>query len=118
MKKQGHIFEPVVVSVIEAGKQGGILQEMLAELAAYYGQKTETARFLKNICLYPCLVLTLSITACCLFMFKLLPLFADLYQSFDLIPTLPLQLMLRLRGFAVKYWLAAGSFAVFTVYYL
>ncbi|WP_455653535.1 type II secretion system F family protein [Phascolarctobacterium sp.] len=118
MKKQGHIFEPVVVSVIEAGEQGGILQEMLTELAAYYGQKTETARFLKNICLYPCLVLTLSITACCLFMFKLLPLFADLYQSFDLIPTLPLQLMLMLRGFAVKYWLAAGSFAVFTVYYL
>lgn len=61
MKKHVHIFRPVTVSVIEAGEQGGILQEMLSELAVYFGQKEEINRFLKNICLYPCLVLSLAI---------------------------------------------------------
>ena len=37
MKKHVHIFRPVTVSVIEAGEQGGILQEMLSELAVYFG---------------------------------------------------------------------------------
>lgn len=113
MKKHVHIFRPVTVSVIEAGEQGGILQEMLSELAVYFGQKEEINRFLKNICLYPCLVLSLAIVTGCLFVVKLLPLFADLYQSFDLVPTLPLQVMMFVREIAVKYWQAAAS-----LYYL
>lgn len=118
MQKQAPVFENIVVSVIEAGEQGGILQEMLAELAVYYGQKTETSRFLKNICLYPCLVLSLAIAAGCLFMVKLLPLFADLYQSFDIIPTLPLQGMLLMRALAVKYWHLEIVLTAVSLYYL
>lgn len=115
MKKHVHIFRPVTVSVIEAGEQGGILQEMLA---VYFGQKEEINRFLKNICLYPCLVLSLAIVTGCLFVVKLLPLFADLYQSFDLVPTLPLQVMMFVREIAVKYWQAAASLSLFILYYL
>ena len=118
MKKHVHIFRPVTVSVIEAGEQGGILQEMLSELAVYFGQKEEINRFLKNICLYPCLVLSLAIVTGCLFVVKLLPLFADLYQSFDLVPTLPLQVMMFVREIAVKYWQAAASLSLFILYYL
>lgn len=117
MKKHVHIFRPVTVSVIEAGEQGGILQEMF-ELAVYFGQKEEINRFLKNICLYPCLVLSLAIVTGCLFVVKLLPLFADLYQSFDLVPTLPLQVMMFVREIAVKYWQAAASLSLFILYYL
>ena len=113
MKKHVHIFRPVTVSVIEAGEQGGILQEMLSELAVYFGQKEEINRFLKNICLYPCLVLSLAIVTGCLFVVKLLPLFADLYQSFDLVPTLPLQVMMFVREIAVKY-----ALSLFILYYL
>lgn len=118
MKKHVHIFRPVTVSVIEAGEQGGILQEMLSELAVYFGQKEEINRFLKNICLYPCLVLSLAIVTGCLFVVKLLPLFADLYQSFDLVPTLPLQVMMFVCEIAVKYWQAAASLSLFILYYL
>ena len=118
LKKHVHIFRPVTVSVIEAGEQGGILQEMLSELAVYFGQKEEINRFLKNICLYPCLVLSLAIVTGCLFVVKLLPLFADLYQSFDLVPTLPLQVMMFVREIAVKYWQAAASLSLFILYYL
>ena len=118
LKKHAHIFEPVAVSVIEAGEQGGILQEMLSELAVYFGQKAEINRFLKNICLYPCLVLLLAMVTGCLFIVKLLPLFADLYQSFDLVPTLPLQVMMTVREIAVKYWQAAAVLSLFVLYYL
>ena len=116
MKKHVHIFRPVTVSVIEAGEQGGILQEMLSELAVYFGQKEEINRFLKNICLYPCLVLSLAIVTGCLFVVKLLPLFADLYQSFDLVPTLPLQVMMFVREIAVKYWQAVSVFKFYLFY--
>ena len=95
MKKHVHIFRPVTVSVIEAGEQGGILQEMLSELAVYF-----------------------AIVTGCLFVVKLLPLFADLYQSFDLVPTLPLQVMMFVREIAVKYWQAAASLSLFILYYL
>jgi type IV pilus assembly protein PilC len=64
------------------------------------------------------LVLSLAIVTGCLFVVKLLPLFADLYQSFDLVPTLPLQVMMFVREIAVKYWQAAASLSLFILYYL
>ena len=115
MQKLGGAFAPVVFAVVEAGEEGGVLQEMLSELAVYYRQRSETSRFLKNICLYPCFVLLLTAATFILFIVKLLPLFADLYQSFNVLPSLPLQMLLMLRSFAGEYWqttlfLASGYF--------
>ncbi|CAK7028725.1 type II secretion system F family protein [uncultured Phascolarctobacterium sp.] len=118
MKKQPQVFTAVAVAVAEAGEHGGVLQEMLSELAAYYGQKAETASFLKNICLYPCFVLVLSLATFILFIIKLLPLFADLYQSFDIPLATSLRVMLLLRQGAAEYWYALLALIAVMVWYL
>lgn len=118
MQKQPQVFAAVTVAIVEAGEQGGVLQEMLAELAVYYEQKAATVRFLKNICLYPCFVLLLSLATFCVFLIKLLPLFADLYQSFDMKLSVPLQGLLLLRELAGEYWQGAAVAAAVGAYYL
>lgn len=118
LQKQPQVFADVTVAVVAAGEQGGVLQEMLEELAVYYGQKAESLRFLKNICLYPCFVLILTGATFGLFITKLLPLFADLYQSFDIVPSLPLQTMLLLRELAGRWWQVLLIAAAAVCYYL
>lgn len=104
MRRQEKVFSAMTVAVVEAGEQGGLLQEMLAELAVYYNQRSEMKRFLKNICLYPCFVLLLTMAVFTLFIVKLLPMFAALYQDFSVEPIWILQVMLSGRELIGEYW--------------
>ena len=45
----------------EAGENGGILCEMLEELAEYYKLQVQMKRFLKNISLYPLFLFSASL---------------------------------------------------------
>lgn len=70
-------------AVMAAGEAGGILCEMLDELAQYYQLQAQMKRFIKNISLYPLFLLTASFVVAMMFVVKVLPLFADLYASMN-----------------------------------
>ncbi len=70
-------------AVISAGEAGGILCEMLEELAQYYQLQAQMKRYIKNISLYPLFLLTVSLVVALMFIVKVLPLFAGLYASMN-----------------------------------
>lgn len=70
-------------AVISAGEAGGILCEMLEELAQYYQMQVQMKRYIKNISLYPLFLLTVSLVVALMFIVKVLPLFAGLYASMN-----------------------------------
>ena len=90
-------------AVAEAGENGGILCEMLEELAEYYKLQVQMKRFLKNISLYPLFLFLASLATAVLFIVQVLPLFKDLYASMN--AQLPPYLKLL---FAVQEFLAAN----------
>ena len=85
------------------GENGGILCEMLEELAEYYKLQVQMKRFLKNISLYPLFLFSASLATAVLFIVQVLPLFKDLYVSMN--AQLPPYLKLL---FAVQEFLAAN----------
>ena len=83
MNKNRAAWGSLAGAVIAAGEAGGILCEMLDELAKYYQLQAQMKRFIKNISLYPLFLLTVSFAVALMFIVKVLPLFADLYASMN-----------------------------------
>ena len=88
----------LAAAVIVAGEAGGILCEMLDELAQYYQLQAQMKRFIKNISLYPLFLLTASLAVALIFIVKVLPLFADLYASMNAVVPPYLNLLFALQG--------------------
>ena len=103
IKNRQEVWGALPAAVAEAGENGGILCEMLEELAEYYKLQVQMKRFLKNISLYPLFLFLASLATAVLFIVQVLPLFKDLYASMN--AQLPPYLKLL---FAVQEFLAAN----------
>lgn len=103
IKNRQEVWGALPAAVAEAGENGGILCEMLEELAEYYKLQVQMKRFLKNISLYPLFLFSASLATAILFIVQVLPLFKDLYASMN--AKLPPYLKLL---FAVQEFLAAN----------
>ena len=114
MNKQKEIFTPASVKIIEAGENSGSLSVLLDELADYYKNQNEMKRFIRNACIYPCIVVSLTACTFIFFVFKVLPIFVELYSSLGIEETT----FLKLIDFAevnIRYfrWEAACFFLFF-----
>ena len=103
IKNRQEVWGALPAAVAEAGENGGILCEMLEELAEYYKLQVQMKRFLKNISLYPLFLFSASLATAILFIVQVLPLFKDLYASMN--AQLPPYLKLL---FGVQEFLAAN----------
>ena len=61
IKNMPEVWGALPAAVAEAGENGGILCEMLEELAEYYKLQVQMKRFLKNISLYPLFLFSASL---------------------------------------------------------
>ena len=75
IKNRQEVWGALPAAVAEAGENGGILCEMLEELAEYYKLQVQMKRFLKNISLYPLFLFSASLATAVLFIVQVLPLF-------------------------------------------
>ncbi len=114
MRKQKDDFTAASVRIIEAGEDSGSLSVLLDELADYYKHQNELKRFARNACIYPCIVVTLTVCTSIFFACKVLPLFMGLYSSLGIEQT-P---VLKMIGFVLEEieryrWEAACFFLFF-----
>ena len=78
IKNRQEVWGALPAAVAEAGENGGILCEMLEELAEYYKLQVQMKRFLKNISLNPLVLFSASLATAVLFIVPLLPLLKEL----------------------------------------
>ncbi|HIU64521.1 MAG TPA: type II secretion system F family protein [Candidatus Avacidaminococcus intestinavium] len=89
MSKQTKIFPVATVKVVDAGENSGSLSVLMSALANYYAQQNNLYRFLKNICIYPTLLVCFMLSTLIFFVIKVLPMFSELYMSLGIeVPTL------------------------------
>ena len=81
MQRQSKEFGPLTVCIVEAGEVSGELALMFRELADYYLKERAARQFLFNACLYPGVVLVLTMGTMVYFFFRVLPAFGMIYQT-------------------------------------
>jgi type II secretory pathway component PulF len=108
LERQPQVFPQLAVAAVEAGELSGNLTEVLEALQQYYAKQAELRRFVVNACLYPLLLLLFSCGTLVFFIFKVLPLFGEMYVAFRTEQSWGLQLLLESRMFLLEHYLGAA----------
>ena len=105
-------FDNLFCSLIEAGEQSGTLETMLARVARYKEKTEQLKRKIKKAMTYPAMVLLVAIIVTGVLLIKVVPTFAQTYESFgSSLPAFTL-LILSISQFAQHWWLPVVGLAV------
>lgn len=96
-------FPPILVSMVAAGEAGGVLEEVLAQAAAYFEREYQTGEKVKNALTYPKFVGAVALVITWFLLATVVPNFAGIFGTFDLeLPPLT-GFMLQLSDFLVTW---------------
>ena len=122
LKKHPKVFDNLYVNLVAAGEVGGVLDTILARLAAYYEKAAKLRSKVKGAFTYPIVVLVIAFAVITVLLVFVIPVFQKMFA--DMGGTLPAftQLVINLSDFMRKYfYVVAGIlialFVIFRRYY-
>lgn len=110
------VFDEMYVSMLAAGEEGGILEQVLFELVKLLEKEDEIKKNIKSATLYPKIVIFVLIIAVSILMTVVVPKFSTFYAHYGANLPLPTQLLIVISGFVRNYWYIV-IFAVALVVY-
>lgn len=77
------IFDPLFVNMVKVGETGGVLSKVLERIASYKEKTLRLQRKVKSALIYPAVVIGMSIIITIILLVKVVPTFANMYDSLD-----------------------------------
>jgi type II secretory pathway component PulF len=108
LRREQHVFSPVVVAMIAAGEEAGALDTAFARTADYLEEQHALRERLRAALSYPALLAIIASIAVVVLMLFVVPRFASMLQ--ELGGTLPVstRLLLGVSELAQRWWWLAG----------
>ena len=122
LREHPKAFDALVVNMIEAGETGGILDTILQRLAGYVEKAVKLRSAVKSALIYPVAVVSIAVIVIGLLLWKVVPIFANLFASLGVDLPLPTRIVVGLSSFIGTFgWVfillgVAIFFAVRTFY--
>lgn len=122
LREHPKIFDQLVVNMIEAGETGGILDTILQRLAVYVEKAVKLKAAVKSALIYPVAVVSVAVIVVGLLLWKVVPIFANMFASLGVQLPLPTRIVVGISGFLGSFgWviilLAIGLFSVIKSFY-
>lgn len=111
------IFSELYISMLAAGEEAGILEEVLKNLSDLLQREYEIQKNIKGATLYPKIVVTVLILAITFLMTYVVPKFVDFYARYGAELPLPTRIMIGLSGFVRGYWYIALGMVFFAGFF-
>lgn len=116
------IFDPLYISMLTAGEEAGILEEVLGNLSALLEKEREIHSGVKSATLYPKIVICVLLLASTVMLTVVIPEFAKFYAHFHAQLPLPTRILMGASHILLHYgWLVAmfgfGIFLALRHYY-
>jgi type IV pilus assembly protein PilC len=99
MKQHEKIFDPLYYNMIEAGETGGILDTILQRLATYIEKNVKLKRAVKSAMIYPISVMSIAVGVIVLLLWKVVPIFVNLFNGLNVDLPLPTRIVIALSNF-------------------
>src|ERR1700678_1072820 len=135
MKQYDKVFDPLYYNMVEAGETGGILDTILQRLSSYIEKNVKLKRAVQSAMIYPAAVLGIAGGVIILLLWKVVPIFTQLFNGLGVDLPLPTRIVIMLSnfigridglviamfcvgaGFAIKFWdgTPAGRMALDTL---
>ena len=116
MREHPKVFDQLTVNMIEAGETGGILDTILQRLAGYVEKAVKLKAAVKSALIYPVAVLGIAGIVITLLLWKVVPIFANMFAAMGVDLPLPTRIVVGLSTFIGRFgWVFI--FAGFGVFY-
>jgi type IV pilus assembly protein PilC len=119
-RKHTQVFGDLYTSLVQAGEIGGILDTILVRLAVYLEKAAQLKAKMKGAMIYPACIVLASIAVTAILLIWVIPVFAEVFQSFGAELPKPTQFVMALSDFVIAqipYLIAAPIIATFALRY-
>ena len=99
LREHPKAFDALVVNMIEAGETGGILDTILQRLAGYVEKAVKLRAAVKSALIYPVAVVSIAVIVIGLLLWKVVPIFANLFASLGVELPLPTRIVVGMSTF-------------------
>lgn len=99
LKKYPDVFDNLFVNLVAAGEAGGILDVILNRLSAYMEKAMELKRKVKGAMTYPVTVLVVAFAVVILLLYKVVPVFDEMFSSMGSALPGPTQFLVDMSAF-------------------
>lgn len=98
------VFDELYVSMIAAGEEAGILEDVLRQLSMLLEKDFEIKKGVKNAMLYPKIVVTVLVLAIAFLMTYVIPQFTKFYGHYGAELPLPTLILITASNVVRRYW--------------
>jgi len=119
MKQYEKVFDPLYYNMVEAGETGGILDTILQRLSTYIEKNVKLKRAVKSAAIYPIAVMSIAVGVIVLLLWKVVPIFVELFNGLGVDLPLPTRIVIMLSNFIGSIYgllllvlMVGGGFAV------
>ena len=104
LAKHPYHFDALVISLVNAGEQAGVLESLLDNIATYK-EKTESLKSkIKKALFYPAAVIVVAFIVTAILLIFVVPQFEDLFRSFGADLPAFTRVVVGLSGWMQEYW--------------
>jgi type IV pilus assembly protein PilC len=114
MRKHPKVFNDLYTNMVAAGEAGGILDTILQRLATYIEKAVKLNGQVKSAMIYPVAVISIAVIVVAVILWKVIPVFAALFESLGAELPLPTRVVIALSNFIADYWWLMGILFVAT----
>ncbi len=115
LAKHPYYFDALVVSLVNAGEQAGVLESLLDNIATYK-EKTEALKAkIKKALFYPAAVIIVAFIVTAILLIFVVPQFEELFSNFGADLPAFTRVVVNLSEFMQAYWWIVGGIAIGTV---
>ena len=118
MKKYPDLFDDLFVNLVAAGEAGGILDVILNRLSQYMEKALKLKSKVKGAMTYPAAPLVIAIAVVTLLLWKVVPVFEDMFKGFGSALPGPTQFLVDASAFVQNniFYMFIGAIAIFFAY--
>jgi len=116
LSKHPKQFDRLFVNMIRAGEVGGLLEIVLQRLATYMERREALKRRVRSALIYPIAVILIATGIVMFLLFKVVPVFADIFKEFGGELPAPTRFLIAAGDFVIyKWWLMISSVCWFII---
>lgn len=113
-------FGEAYIASIDAGEEGGVLEEVLTKLADSLEKQNDFSSKIKGAMIYPVIVIVGMIAVVIIMMIFVIPKLMGLYTDFGAKMPMSTQILMSMSGFMIKFWfllpfIVVGSFMILKI---
>ncbi len=123
MKQYDKVFDTLYYNMVEAGETGGILDTILQRLSSYIEKDVKLKRAVQSAMIYPIAVMSIAVGVIVLLLWKVVPVFTELFNGLGVDLPLPTRIVIGMSnfvgsiyGFLIVVVVVAAGFAARAYY--